>query len=63
LVIAASPLLPLTANGVGYDASRMASLSDPPWHLLNIYTSDLTTTVSRKYAYANDLAIMHADGD
>jgi len=31
--------------------------------LLNIYTSDLTSTVSRKCAYANELAIMHADGD
>ena len=28
-----------------------------------IYLSDLPTTVSRKYAYADDLAIMHADGD
>ena len=31
--------------------------------LLNIYTSDLTTTVSRKYAYVDDAATMHADGD
>jgi len=31
--------------------------------LLNIYISDLPTTVSRKYAYTDDLAIMHADGD
>jgi len=31
--------------------------------LFNIYTSDLPTTISRKYAYAGDLAIMHADGD
>ena len=31
--------------------------------LFNIYISDLSTTVSRKYAYADDLAIMHADGD
>jgi len=31
--------------------------------LFNIYISDLPTTVSRKYTYANDLAIMHADGD
>ena len=31
--------------------------------LCNIYISDLSATVSRKYAYANDLAIMHADGD
>jgi len=28
----------------------------------NIYIFDLQTTVSRKYAYADDLAIMHADG-
>ena len=28
-----------------------------------MYISNLPTTVSRKYAYADDLAIMHADGD
>jgi len=31
--------------------------------LFNTYISDLPTTVSKKYAYADDLAIMHADGD
>jgi len=31
--------------------------------LFNIYISDLPTTISKKYAYADDLAIMHADGD
>ena len=31
--------------------------------LSNIYTSNLPTTVSRNYAYADDLAIMHADKD
>ena len=31
--------------------------------LFNIYTSDLPATISRKYAYADDLAIMHADRD
>jgi len=31
--------------------------------LFNIYISDLPTTISRKYAYADDLAIMHADVD
>jgi len=31
--------------------------------LFNIYISDLTTTVSKKYACRNDLAIMHGDGD
>jgi len=30
--------------------------------LFNIYTSDLPTTISRKHAYADDPAIMHADG-
>jgi len=31
--------------------------------LFNINISDLPTTVSRKCAYADDLKIMHADGD
>ena len=31
--------------------------------LFNIYTSDLPATISRKYAYVDDLATMHADGD
>ena len=31
--------------------------------LINIHISDLLTTISGKYAYADDLAIMHADGD
>jgi len=31
--------------------------------LFNIYICDLPTTISTKYAYADDLAIMHADGD
>ena len=31
--------------------------------LFNNCISDLLTTISRKYAYADDLAIMHADGD
>jgi len=31
--------------------------------LFNIYISDLPTTVSAKYAYADDLAMMHAGGD
>ena len=31
--------------------------------LFNIYISDLPNTVSRKYGYADDLAIMHADGN
>ena len=31
--------------------------------LFNIYISDLPTIISKKYAYDDDLAIMHADGD
>ena len=30
--------------------------------LFNIYISDLPTTIFRKYVYADDLAIMSADG-
>jgi len=31
--------------------------------LFNIYTSDLPNTISKKCTYAEDQAIMHADGD
>ena len=31
--------------------------------LFNIYTYNLPHTVSRKYAYADDLALMHSDGN
>ena len=31
--------------------------------VFNIYISDLPTTISRKYAYADDPAVMHANGD
>jgi len=31
--------------------------------LFNIYISNLPNTVSKKYAYAEELTIMHADGD
>jgi len=31
--------------------------------LFNICISDLPTTMSRKYAYADDLAIMYSDGE
>jgi len=33
------------------------------FNIFNTYISDLPTTVSRKYAYSDDLATMHADGD
>jgi len=60
MAIAASPLQPETV----YDASRTACHRD---HLgipfFNIYISYQPNTVSRKYAYTDDLAIVHADGD
>jgi len=31
--------------------------------IFNIYIYDLPTTISRKYAFADDLAIVRADGD
>jgi len=37
---------------------RMRLISEYIW-----YNSDLPTIVPRKYAYADDLTIMHADGD
>jgi len=63
LTIAALPLPPEIAKGAGYDASKMVSHRDLSWRPFNIYISDLSTTISRKYACADDLAIMHADGD
>jgi len=64
LAIAASPSPPEMIKGASYDASNgvpQGSFLSPL--LLNIYFSGLPTTVSRNYAYAYDLAIMHADGD
>ena len=62
--IEASTLPPELANGAGYDALRTASHRDLSWHPFSSnYISDLPTTVSRKYACADDLAIMHADRD
>jgi len=31
--------------------------------LFNVYTSDFPTADSSMYAYADNLAVMHADGD
>ena len=42
VVIVASPLPLLTANGVGYDASRTASHKDLPWHRFSSTSTPLT---------------------
>jgi len=47
----------ITANG-----KQIRDPSTQPF-IFNIYTSDLSTTVSEKYLYVNDLAITNADGD
>jgi len=59
LAIAALPLLPETAKGAGYNASRTASRRDLSW----LSFSTTSTPLTCEYAYADDLAIMHADGD
>jgi len=52
------------ANRCRYDGSRTAYHRDLSWHSPSSFTSlDLPTTVPRKYAYADDLTIMHTDGD
>jgi len=56
--------LPSTGNG---KRSRLRHLKNgvPQGSVLAplLFNIDLQTTVSRKYAYADDLAIMHADGE
>jgi len=58
VVIAASLLLPDTANGAANNIPHGYVLA-----LLLFNISDLSYIVSRKYAYTYDLAIMYADGD
>jgi len=58
-----------TLNTGNNKRSRLPSLKnvvhrDPFWDLFSsTSTYDLLTIVSRKYAYAVDLAVMHANGD
>jgi len=51
-----------TGNGQRSRLRRLKNGALAPL-LFNIYISDLPTTISRKYAYADDLEIMYADGD
>ena len=62
MVIAASSLPPATANATTPQEWRSTGIrTGNPFPIIHI--SDLPTTVSRKYTYTDDLAIMHADGD
>jgi len=67
LAIAAAPLPPEMANRAVYNALRTASARVCLWHpLFNIYISDLSTTITsdqKGKQYADDLAIMHANGN
>jgi len=49
-----------TRNGKRSRSQRLKNgiPKDLSWHSFNIYVSDLPTTVSRKHAYADDLAII-----
>ena len=65
MVIAASLLPPATTNRSGYDASRTVSHRDLSWRPFSSTSTCPTcqTPSPEKYTYADDLAIMHADGD
>ena len=59
-----SPLLPVTASKASYAVSKngvpQGSVLAPL--LFNIYTYDLPFMISRKFAYADDLALLHSSG-
>jgi len=59
--VVALPSLSVMVHGAGYDFLRngipQGSVLAPL--LFNIYMYDLPTTTSRKFVYADDLAIMH----
>jgi len=64
LPITALFLPPETAKGADYVPQELRPSGSVLAHLLfNIFISDLPTTVSRKYACADDLRIVDADGD
>ena len=55
-----SPLLPVTASKAGYGVPQGSFLAPL---LFNIYTYDLTSTISRKFAYADDLSFLYSSGN
>ena len=63
--IEVSPLPPVTASKAGYAILKMAFLRDRSWlpSFFNIYMYDLPSMISRKFAYADDLALLHSSGN
>ena len=54
----------MTASKVGLDVCETSSNRDQSWPLLFIiYTHDLPSMISQKYAYADDLALLYASRD
>ena len=55
----------MTASKAGYDICEMVSHRNQSWlpSFLNIYTYGLPSTIFQKYAYADDLALMHTSKD
>ena len=63
--IEALPLPPVTASKAGYTVLKTAfpqGLVLAPL-LFNIYTFDLPSMIFRKFAYADDLALLHYSGN
>ena len=62
--IKVSPLPPVTVSKAGYAILKTAFLRDRSWHpiLFNIYTGtyDLPSMIPRKFAYADDLELLHS---
>ena len=63
--IEVSLLPPVTASKAGYAVLKTAFLRYRSWAplLFNIYTYDLPSMISRKCAYADDLALLHSFGN
>ena len=54
-------IINMTASKAGYAVLKTAFLRDRSW--LPSYTYDLPAMISRKFAYADDLALLHSSGN
>ena len=59
------PLLPVTASKAGYAVLKTAFLRAQVLTplLFNMYMYDLPSMISRKFAYADDLALLYSSGN